>query len=442
MDINIMDYGAVVSADLQTKIIQKAIDDCFLAGGGTVIIPAGIFRTGGIRLRSNVTLYLKSGAMLEASDDPEDYFAYRDDKTEPVDIDEPLGLSEKVKVTASVNPYSRWNNGIIRAIKAENVAIIGEENSYIDGVDCYDAEGEEGYRGPHAINMYKCKNITLKGYTVRRSGNWTHNIYNSRNIAAENITVYGGHDGFDVRTCDNIRIENCSFYTGDDCIAGFDNTEVVIRNCIFNSSCSALRFGGTNVLVENCKGFSPGRFPFRGGLTPEQKKSGAPSGCAPKRLTHTAFRYYCDFRAEIRQTPENITIRNCEFDNVKTLFQMLFDGKHIWCTNRPLKEITYENCVFKNISEPIQLYGAAEDPISIKFKNTKIEVKEEAVPFEFMNAANYSLIEFENVEFVNFEPEIICYTDGEIAEKNCNKKILLKKEEDIGVFQNKIACIW
>ncbi len=438
MEINIVDYGAVISADLQTAVIQKAIDDCFLSGGGAVIIPAGIFRTGGIRLRSNVTLYLKSGAILEASDNPEDYFAYRDDKIEPVDIDEPLGLSEKVDITASVNPYSRWNNGIIRAIKAENISIIGEENSYIDGVDCYDAEGEENYRGPHAINMYKCKNITLKGYTIRRSANWAHNIYNSQDIVAENITVYGGHDGFDVRSCDNIRIEDCKFYSGDDAVAGFDNIDVVIRNCLFNSGCSSLRFGGTNVVVENCKGISPTMFPFRGGLTPEQKAASAPSGYAPKRPTHSAFRYYCDYRADIRQTPGNIIIRNCEFDGLRTLFQIFYDGKHIWCTNRSLADITYENCVFKNIDEPIQVYGSEKEPVTIKFKDIKIEAKQGTEPFELMNAANYVKIKFENVEFVNIEPQILCYTDGEIVQKNCSREIVFKKEDNILDFQDKL----
>lgn len=43
MDYRITDFGAVVSDALQTDAIQKAIDTCFLAGGGRVIIPAGIF---------------------------------------------------------------------------------------------------------------------------------------------------------------------------------------------------------------------------------------------------------------------------------------------------------------------------------------------------------------------------------------------------------------
>ena len=77
---NIIDFGAKADGSLCTKQIQKAIDDCFLAGGGEVVIPCGRFLVGGLRLRSNVTLHLLEGATLAGSTNPEDYFAYLDDE--------------------------------------------------------------------------------------------------------------------------------------------------------------------------------------------------------------------------------------------------------------------------------------------------------------------------------------------------------------------------
>ena len=204
---NIKNYGANVSDNLQTEAIQKALDECFFAGGGRVVIPSGIYLTGGLRLRSNTELYLESGAILKGSNDPIDYFAYKNDKIEP--IKEYYGEKRR-----SVYPYSRWNNAIIRVIDAKNVSIIGEKGSYIDGGDCYDPEGEEEYRGPHAINVQNSENIYFEGYTVKDSANWAHAIFNTKNIEARKITVYGGHDGFDVRTCDNVLVEDCEFYTG------------------------------------------------------------------------------------------------------------------------------------------------------------------------------------------------------------------------------------
>lgn len=83
MKINIKDLGAVQSQTPQTKIIQKAIDECFLNGGGEVVIPEGRYLTGGIRLRSNVMLHLLSGSRLVGTRNPEDYFNHFNDTIEP-----------------------------------------------------------------------------------------------------------------------------------------------------------------------------------------------------------------------------------------------------------------------------------------------------------------------------------------------------------------------
>ena len=84
-DFTVTDFGAVSgSGTLQTDKLQKAIDCCFAEGGGTVVIPGGEYLTGDIRLRSNVTLYLKSGAKLCGSKNPEDYFNYLSDGVQPL----------------------------------------------------------------------------------------------------------------------------------------------------------------------------------------------------------------------------------------------------------------------------------------------------------------------------------------------------------------------
>ena len=71
-DYNIVDFGAV-RGKLSTASIQKAIDTCFVAGGGRVIVPAGSFITGTLLLKSNVNLYLEYGAELLGSENLQDY---------------------------------------------------------------------------------------------------------------------------------------------------------------------------------------------------------------------------------------------------------------------------------------------------------------------------------------------------------------------------------
>jgi polygalacturonase len=64
---NIKDFGAVGDGEiLNTEAIQRTIDKCFNDGGGKVYVPAGVFITGTIHLKSNINMYLESGATLKA----------------------------------------------------------------------------------------------------------------------------------------------------------------------------------------------------------------------------------------------------------------------------------------------------------------------------------------------------------------------------------------
>ena len=58
----------------------KAFDDCFEAGGGTVTVEKGEYAVKGLRLRSNTTLKLKSGAVLKAGRNCDDYDILASDK--------------------------------------------------------------------------------------------------------------------------------------------------------------------------------------------------------------------------------------------------------------------------------------------------------------------------------------------------------------------------
>ena len=330
--------------------------------------------------------------------------------------------------------YSRWNNAIIRAIHAKNIAITGEPGSYINGRNCYDPSGEEKFRGPHPINMWYCENVTLQGYTITDGGNWGHAIFVTQNITARNLTIYGGHDGFDIRTCDNVLIEDCKFYTGDDCIAGFDNHDVIIRNCIFDTACSALRFGGNHVLVENCHSYSPSRFGFRGNLSPEKKAANAATDETCRHNMHTGFKYYCDFRAEIRKAPGDILIRNCVFENPDTLFELNF-GRHKWCSNRSLSSITYENCRFTGVALPIQIHGDEKEPLTMNIKNSIIRVREGYEKTVVIDATNFERICLENVILEGYEePTVVCRSKG-VIENVDSTPLIIQYTQELAEFE-------
>ena len=434
--VSILEFGAIANAEeLQTERLQAAIDACFLSGGGEVVVPAGTFRIGSLRLRSNVTLRLKSGATLKGSRDPEDYFGYLTDTVEPLPeelvTDCPWNRADRV---TGFRDYrfmrvagSRWNNALIRAICAQNIAIIGEEGSYLDGSDCFDELGEEHYRGPHGINFYHCRNITLEGYSVKDSANWAHAIFRSENITMRNVTVEAGHDGAHFTVCKNISISDCRFYTGDDCVAGFSNVNVTVRNCVLNSACSAMRFGGTNVLVEGCHIYGPCKYLFRGCLTKEEKRESAKPSLEGRRTNMlSVFTYYADFSVPIDYQPGNIVIRDCKVDYADRFLHYNFSGNERWQANRPLESVRFENIEATDISMPLTAYGDRDVPITLEMKNVSLSLREGSEDIALMHVAHVRRITLEDLTLPNFRGDTLIKTwteGGTIEIQNLNAAV-------------------
>lgn len=412
-----------------TAQIQKAIDDCFLSGGGRIILEEGLYLTGGLRLRSNCTLYLKSGAILKGTRNMEDYKILDKETLEPVNDDYKTDVLWTPPRTRTTNHHivkaaSSWNNAIIRILDAHDVAVIGEKGSVIDGSDPYDPTGEEHYRGPHGISYHHSKNLRFQGYTIKNTGNWAHLGYKTQNIEYKDIEVLGGHDGIHNSSCDDFTIEDCGFYTGDDCVAGFDNYNVTVKNCIFNSACSGMRFGGRDVLIDNCRFYGPAKYFFRGSLSLEDKIAGNPSPKSGRTNMLALFTYYSDFTLDVRKMPGNIVIRNCTVENCDRFLHFDFTGTHTWQKNKPLTSITFENIEAKGIGMPFNAYGDRENPLTMVLKNCDIAFKENTDCA--IRSGNFALIKVENSAFEGVDGALVkCY--GEPGQLEVNNVIGVKE---------------
>lgn len=422
--VNVKDY--LKKEDNATYAIQKAIDDCYSEGGGEVLVPSGDYYISTIRLRSNIKLRLLKDAHLYGSRNPEDYMIFAKDKINPVDkTDKTDVLWKSVKERENYDhmnkPASRWNNAMIKALDAENIAIIGEEGSFIDGRDCFDEVGEELYRGPHAVNMHRCKNITLSGYEIKNSANWAHALFFCENISAENLKIRAGHDGIHLTSCHNITIKNSVFQTGDDCIAGIDNLVVQVKNCKLNSSCSAFRFGGRDIVIENCDLEGPGKYLFRGSLSTDEKKQGKIAENKNHRQNMlSAFLYYADFSVPMRCTGGNILIKNCTFKNVDRFLEYNFSGSNLWQTNMPLESIRFENIKSEGIKRPLVLYGDKDIKASLEIVNCTVDFSEDA-KCGFMQLCNFSKVLLKDVSVKGCQNDVFIEKwsdDGEILAEN------------------------
>lgn len=416
------------TAKRPAQAIQDAIDACFLAGGGTVTLEGGEYPLEkAIRLRSNVTLFLRGGVRLLATRDVEAYHILWNDTVEPLPEEEKTDVLWTRSSPDRCNDFfnkcgSRWTNAIIRLAYAENAKILAEEGAVIDGQNTFDALGEENYRGAHGISLYHCKNIEFSGYTIQHTGNWAHCASDCQNLSFHHLTVLAGHDGVHLSSCDRITVEDCKIYTGDDCVAGFDLLDLSVKRCELNTSCNAFRLGGQNLLIEDCHHTSPARYPARYRMTEDEKRAGicvTKSSVEIRTNTLSAFTYYSDFTLHVRYAPKNIVMRNCTFGDVDRFLHFNFSGNEKWQLNRPLEEITFENVTASGLNLPLNAYGSAEHPVSLTVRNCKISFAGE--PTELIRAANYQSIVLQNVTVQNVIGSAVCSWggDGELTVENC-----------------------
>lgn len=242
-------YGAKGNGKtINTDFINKAIEACEQAGGGTVIVPKGIFLTGTIVMKSNVHLYLEEGSVIKGINDLEAYRAYKPRK----DMHK-YGMAY----------FPNWTRGLIIATAARNMSITGRGT--IDGSHVIDPKGEERMRGPHAIVFGECRNFEISGITIEKASNYAYVGYETENATFHNLTLREGWDGIHIRGGKNVIIRDCSFYTGDDAIAGGFWENVSISGCSINTACNGVRviFPAVDLTIDNCRFQGPGLYPQR-----------------------------------------------------------------------------------------------------------------------------------------------------------------------------------
>jgi hypothetical protein len=226
---DIRDFGAVADgATMNSAAIAEAIDACAAAGGGTVIIPSGLWLTGPIHLRSNTNLHAAEGATVRFSTRFEDYLPVVQTRWEGIEIYNysPLiyaNSADNIAITGSGTfdgQGEAWfNMRIWQKVDREKLW-----NSEADGIPVEDRiyGTEEGALRPAMVQPFNCSNVLIEGPTFTRSPFWViHPVYCDR-LIIRNVTVdsHGvNNDAVDLDSCTNSLVEHCSFSVGDDAVA-------------------------------------------------------------------------------------------------------------------------------------------------------------------------------------------------------------------------------
>lgn len=262
---NVRGYGATgVKDDLAQEAIQKAVDACAEAGGGTVLLPPGDYTSGTVHLRSHVRLYLEGGATLH-----------------------------------SIHDKSRFDRNAL-LYGEDLVGVTIEGRGVIDGGGAYDrrlkGDHEDDFIRPNQLEMealglplmrsfpkpdrygkllllVRCRDVRIAGVTFLDSPSWTMHPVQCERLVVDGVTIRTSltdgvwADGIDPDGCRDVRIANCTIETGDDALVFYSMDwfgparpceDITVTNCRLSSASSAVKFcdgniaGIRNVTIDNC----------------------------------------------------------------------------------------------------------------------------------------------------------------------------------------------
>jgi Glycosyl hydrolases family 28 len=232
---NLMDYSVDnTGGTVVTSKLQSAINAASGATQNILYVPPGKYKTGELSLKSNMTLYLAAGALLDGSTSTSDYGA----------------AGPMVESTT---------HGLIHLNNVMNVNILGR--GVIDG------EGTAINAGSNDTPSFKINvmridqssKVLIDGVLVRDPVFWNTLAYMSSQVTIQNYkvinrrpttTTYNQTDGIDIDASNNCTVYNTFVYSGDDNLspkteqeANMDSSKVTYEKSVLYSNSAGCKIG-------------------------------------------------------------------------------------------------------------------------------------------------------------------------------------------------------
>jgi polygalacturonase len=251
---NVKDFGAVgdKGATVNTEAFTKAVAAVNSAGGGTLVVPAGIYFTGPFDLCSNLNLHLDADATILFSPKFDDYRSTANGRRyRPlIQISNAHDVLISGPGTINGNGEAWWPEA--RRFGAEANATHARSNTS---------------PRPVMVAFSGCQRIRVEGVTLTNSP-----VFNLVQNGCSDVTVEGiriinpkngpNTDGIDPKDCQRVLIAHCYIDTGDDCIAlggsgGTREEDILVTDCTFlhGHGCSigsGTSSGVRNMIVRRC----------------------------------------------------------------------------------------------------------------------------------------------------------------------------------------------
>jgi polygalacturonase len=254
---SILEYGANPDGrTLNTRAIQRAIDDVFRSGGGTVSVPAGTFLTGRVELKSRVTLNLQSGSTLLGSTSINDYNAEHGPPNSPGNNPRHLIFAQDADDVSLTGP-GRIDGQGSSFWEPSGRAPLPPDEAWADVASHSLAPRHSGRPSP-LLEFVNCRRLKINGVHIENAPGWTLRAVNSddveyRNVNIKNPTVGPNTDGMDICGCQNLLITDCVIDTGDDAICLKSENpfgpeprlikNIEVTNCTLTTCCNGFKLG-------------------------------------------------------------------------------------------------------------------------------------------------------------------------------------------------------
>ncbi len=373
-DYDVRNFGAAGDGKaLDHAAINRAIDTCVAHGGGRVVLPAGTYLCGSIRMKSNVELHISAGATILAA--PASMKAY--DEAEKWD-----------GPAYQDGGHTYFHNSLIWAVGQENVSITGR--GMIDGKGLTKRDTEKGGNlqggnigtGDKAIALKECRNVLVRDVTIYRGGHFAIIMTGCELGTVDNVTIDTNRDGFDIDCCKYLTVSNCKINTPSDDALVLKSSyalkrpvlceHIAVTNCVItgykvgtlldgtyvpekvNWVCGRFKLGTEsnggyrNIALSNCT------FMYSSGLAFEEVDQGLMENVVVSNITMSHVHHYpiyittgCRNRGPKERTTvssgADIQISNVIADDVDSLAGIIVTGM----PEHPLRNIALSNIRIK-----------------------------------------------------------------------------------------------
>ena len=390
-DFNVTQYGS----------INEAIAACSAAGGGRVVVPAGEFMTGALRLKSRVNLHLLAGSVVKFSTDPKAYLPMVFTRYEGTELmnyspfiyaldEQDVAITGAGALDGQADATHWWNWTRSMAASRRKLVDYGAAGTPV-------AErvfGDGSFMRPNFIQPYRCRNVFIEGITIRNSPMWEIHPVLSTNVIVRGVTIEShgpNNDGCNPESCRDVLIERCSFDTGDDCIAlksgrnndgrrvGVPVENVIIRDCTMKDGHggvtigSEISGGARNIFAERCRMDSPQldralrmkTNSVRGGIIERVFMRDVTIGQVREAVVAIDFNYEEGDAGQFTPVVRDIEVRNVT--SQKSDYGLLLRGY----ARTPITNVRLRDCKFVNVAKPDVL----ENVKDVVFTNVSVNGK-------------------------------------------------------------------